>query len=173
MSRVLVLGCPLILSRLIETRLQLNVQTFPRRPPRVSWVRGTPVFFVTFCTYRRRSILATKNVHDSFVAFGLRAAQSHNIAVGRHVIMPDHIHLFVCGDLHFHLGKWIKALKQPLGKSISSGMRHDRICQEGFSIIFYAVTKAWCRNGNMCAIIPSAPDSLQFGRSGRFRGKLC
>jgi len=46
MSRVLVLGCPLILSRLIETRLQLNMQTFPRRPPRVSWVRGTPVFFV-------------------------------------------------------------------------------------------------------------------------------
>ena len=111
--------------------------------------------------------------HDSFVAFGLRAAQSHNIAVGRYVIMLDHVHLFVCGDLHFHLGKWIKALKQPLGKSISSGMRHDRICQEGFSIIFYAVTKAWCRNGNMCAIIPSAPDSLQFGRSGRFRGKLC
>jgi len=70
--------------------------------------------------------------HDSFVAFGLRAAQSYNIAVGRYVIMPDHVHLFVCGDLHFHLGKWIKALKQALGKSISSGIRHDRIWQEGF-----------------------------------------
>src|SRR5258708_4904504 len=153
------------------------VQTFPRRPPRVPSVRGTPVFFVTFCTYRRRSMLATKNVQDSFVAFGLRAAQSHNIAVGRYVIMPDHVHLFVCGDLHFHLGKWIKALKQALGKSISSGMRHDRIWlgsgRKDFSITFYAVTKAWCRNGNMCAIIPSAPDSLQFGRSGLFRGKLC
>ena len=77
-------------------------------------------------------MLATKNVHDSFVAFGLRAAQSHNIAVGRYVIMPDHVHLFVCGDLHFHLGKWIKALKQALGKRISSGIRHDRIWQEGF-----------------------------------------
>jgi len=93
-------------SRFMEARLELIiVQTFPRRPPRVPWVRGTPVFFVTFCTYRRRSILATKNVQDSFVAFGLRAAQSHNIAVGRYVIMPDHVHLFVCGDLHFHLGK--------------------------------------------------------------------
>ena len=118
MSRVPVMSCIVILSRLIETRLRLNVQTFPRRPPRVSWVQGTPVFFVTFCTYRRRSILATKNVHDSFVDFGLRAAQSHNIAVGRYVIMPDHVHLFVCGDLQFHLGKWIKALKQALGKSI-------------------------------------------------------
>ena len=70
--------------------------------------------------------------HDSFVAFGLRAAQSHNIAVGRYVIMLDHVHLFVCGDLHFHLGKWIKALRQALSKSISSSMRHDRIWQEGF-----------------------------------------
>jgi Transposase IS200 like len=116
-------------------------------------------------------MLATKNVHDSFVAFGLRAAQSHNIAVGRYVIMPDHLHLFVCGDLYFHLGKWIKALKQALGKSISSAMRHDRIWQEGFSIIFYAVTKAWRRNGSICAIIPSVPDSLQFGRNGLSRGK--
>src|SRR5947199_3620352 len=99
MSRVFVLVVPLF-SRLIKTWLQLNVQTFPRRPPRVSWVRGTPVFFVTFCTYRRRSMLATKNVHDSFVAFGLRVAQSHNIAAGRYVIMPDHIHFLsaaICG----------------------------------------------------------------------------
>ena len=149
----------------------MNVQTFPRRPPRVSWVRGTPVFLLRSAP--TDGVPSSLPRHDSFVAFGLRPAQSHNIAVGRYVIMLDHVHLFVCGDLHFHLGKWIKALKQPLGKSISSGMRHDRICQEGFSIIFYAVTKAWCRNGNMCAIIPSAPDSLQFGRSGRFRGKLC
>ena len=77
-------------------------------------------------------MLATKNVHDSFVAFALRASRSHNIAVGRYVIMPDHVHLFVCGDLHFHLGKWVKALKQALGKSIPSGVGHDRIWQEGF-----------------------------------------
>src|SRR5947199_3305236 len=100
MSRVFVLVVPLF-SRLIKTRLQLNVQTFPRRPPRVSWVRGTPVFFVTFCTYRRRSILATKHVHDSFVAFGLRAAQRQNIAAGRSVMMVEHEHNSVFGERHF------------------------------------------------------------------------
>ena len=151
----------------------MNVQTFPRRPPRVSWVRGTPVFFVTFCTYRRRSILATKNVHDSFVAFGLRAAQSHNIAVGRYVIMPDHVHLFVCGDLHFHLGKWIKALKQALGKSISSGMRHDRIWQEGFFDHILRSDESMAQKWEYVRDIPSAPNWLDSGRSGLFRGKLC
>jgi len=118
-------------------------------------------------------MLATKNVHDSFVAFGLRAAQSYNIAVGRYVIMPDHVHLFVCGDLHFHLGKRIKALKQALGKRISSGIRHDRIWQEGFFDHILRSDESMAQNGNMCAIIPSAPDSLEFGRSGLFREKLC
>ena len=42
-----------------------------------------------------------------------------------------YIFLFVA-ICSFHLGKWIKALKQALGKSISLGMRHDRIWQEGF-----------------------------------------
>ena len=118
-------------------------------------------------------MLATKNVHDSFVAFGLLAAQSYNIAVGRYVIMPDHVHLFVCGDLHFHLGKWIKALKQALGKAFHQACAMIGSGRKDFSIIFYAVTKAWRKNGNMCAIIPSAPDSLEFGRSGLFREKLC
>ena len=107
-------------------------QTFPQRPPRVPWVRYAPVFFVTFCTYRRRQLLAAKKVHDAFVSFCERAAQSHNIAIGRYVIMPDHIHLFVCGDLQFHLGKWIKSLKQVLGKSISKDVKQNRLWQEGF-----------------------------------------
>src|SRR5438105_3345352 len=88
-------------------------------------------FFLTFCTYRRRQLLARKIVHHTFVSFCDRA-QSHNIAIGRYVIMPDHIHLFVCGDLQFHLGKWIKSLKQALGKSISKDVKQDRIWQEGF-----------------------------------------
>jgi putative transposase len=131
MSRVLVLSCTLILA---SHRDAATIECADVSSATASCVMGAghTSFFVTFCTYRRRSILATKNVHDSFVAFGLQAAQNHNIAVGRYVIMPDHIHLFVCGDLHFHLGKWIKALRQALGKSISSGVRHDRIWQEGF-----------------------------------------
>src|SRR5438105_10800635 len=75
---------------------------------------------------------ATNHVCASFSTLLLSAAQSHKIAVGRYVIMPDHNHLFVCGDLQFHLGKWIKSLKQALGKSISKDVKQDRTWQEGF-----------------------------------------
>jgi REP element-mobilizing transposase RayT len=37
-------------------------------------------------------------VHAIFRSYAERA-QAYNIAVGRYVIMSDHIHLFVTGDL--------------------------------------------------------------------------
>jgi REP element-mobilizing transposase RayT len=43
----------------------------------------------------------------AFRAYATRA-QSFNIAVGRFVIMPDHLHLFVCGPRNFILAEWMK-----------------------------------------------------------------
>jgi REP element-mobilizing transposase RayT len=53
------------------------------------------LFFVTFCTHERRKLLATDAVHAAFVAFASQANSRHNVAVGRYVIMPDHVHFFV------------------------------------------------------------------------------
>ena len=131
MSRVLVLVVALF-SRLTETRLQLNGADVSSATASCVMGAGHASFLCHVLQLPTAFHTRYQNVHDSFVAFGLRAAQSHNLAVGRYVIMPDHVHLFVCGDLHFHLGKWIKALKQVLGKSVSLGMSHDRIWQEGF-----------------------------------------
>ena len=33
--------------------------------------------------------------------------------------MPDHVHLFVCGDAEFRLGRWIAMRKQALAKACS------------------------------------------------------
>jgi REP element-mobilizing transposase RayT len=50
--------------------------------------------------------------------FGERAYSQHDVAVGRYVIMPDHVHLFVCGPDDFELGGWMGMLKQFLAKRI-------------------------------------------------------
>jgi REP-associated tyrosine transposase len=104
---------------------------FPRRPPRLILSTGEPLYFVTFCTYHRRTSLATLAVHSAFLVFCKRAYAEHDISVGRYVIMPDHVHLFVRGAEDFHLGRWIGALKQCLGKSMPSTNSHGRIWQEG------------------------------------------
>ena len=93
----------------------------PRRPTRLDrlFENVVPVYFVTFNTYRRHPLLARNEVHDTYVDFCRRAAH-YSIAVGRYVLMPDHVHLFVAlpeiGERT--LGAWIGALKNALGKTL-------------------------------------------------------
>lgn len=47
----------------------------------------------------------------------------HNIAVGRYVLMPDHLHLFVTGPGEFVLGRWIGTLKRLLAANAPQASR--------------------------------------------------
>jgi REP element-mobilizing transposase RayT len=94
------------------------VNNYPQVPPRLDLLYpAAPVFFVTACTYRRRTLLATDAVNNALVLFSQRAYDEHGIAVGRYVVMPDHIHLFVCGPPDFELGRWMGMLKQCVEKA--------------------------------------------------------
>ena len=109
------------------------MRRFPRTPPRLDRVvPNNPVFFVTVCTYRRRPVLANDLVAWGFVEFAKRAYSEHNIAVGRYVIMPDHLHLFVCGPDDFELGRWMGILKQCLEKQIVRAAKLKPVWQRRF-----------------------------------------
>lgn len=106
---------------------------FPRTPRRLQSVfAAQPLYFVTFCSYRKRPYLATAAVHNAFVTFGDRSYAEHNLAVGRYVIMPDHVHLFVCGDAVFDLTAWFRLLKPCLAKVVVRPASKDPIWQRGF-----------------------------------------
>lgn len=107
---------------------------FPKRPPRLELLYSSvrPFYFATFNTHDRTHLLARGQIHDAFHVFSSRA-QDHDIAVGRYVIMPDHIHLFVvCSPTGLTLSEWIGALKTALGKRLLRlGMQKPH-WQEGF-----------------------------------------
>jgi len=112
---------------------KIRMREYPKLPPRLQWIfRHHPVFFITFCTHQRRKVLASNVVHKAFVTFATNAYSDHNIAVGRYVIMPDHLHLFVRGPDDFQLGRWIGMLKQSLGKKIERTGTSPVIWQRGF-----------------------------------------
>jgi len=103
----------------------------PNTPQRLQWIfprYDPPLYFVTFNTHHRRKLLATEQVHEAFVEFALEA-KDRGIGVGRYVIMPDHIHLFVRGGLDSSLAQWIRLLKRNLSKSILRNRPH---WQQGF-----------------------------------------
>ena len=110
----------------------MRAKQYPRRPPRLLTSDDSPLWFVTFCSFRRRPWLATPQVHAAFTRFAEIAHRDFNVAVGRYVIMPDHVHLFVRGGPEFALSRWVTSLKQVLGKAAPPEARGARPWQESF-----------------------------------------
>jgi putative transposase len=105
---------------------------FPRPPRRLDLIYPrNPLYFVTCCTYRRRPHLADTRVHSAFIEFARNAQKELGIAIGRYVIMPDHLHVFVSGPDDFVLSRWVGTLKRVIGKQIDSSSS-DPIWQRGF-----------------------------------------
>lgn len=87
----------------------------PGRPPRLPIIHHQetlPVYFVTLCIHDRQPILANPSSHTAFQEFARRGHDRAGIAVGRYVLMPDHLHLFVCGPAEFDLSQWVRMLKR-------------------------------------------------------------
>lgn len=128
-----------VASRLPPETAATTASTVPRqhnhrikgKPPRLALIYiGQPVYFVTLCTLHRQRLLANSGIHETFRHYCERA-EDHNIGVGRYVLMPDHIHLFVRGGLDFNLGIWIRGLKRAIGAAVFGG-KSKGIWQPGF-----------------------------------------
>jgi putative transposase len=89
------------------------------RLPRWDWVFARePLFFITAATANRQRILASTPVATAFITFAHRATDC-GVFVGRHVIMPDHLHLFVAFAPEAPaLSDWMKSLKNTLSKAL-------------------------------------------------------
>jgi REP element-mobilizing transposase RayT len=101
------------------------MQHRPHTPPRLREVfqsYDSPVYFVTFCTANRQPLLAATAVYEAFCQYALRGAVEKHVAVGRYVIMPDHVHLFVCGGRDFDLGLWVRGLKRVMAAGVAASV---------------------------------------------------
>ena len=89
-----------------------------RRLHRV-WIEH-PIYFVTTCTFRRRSILACPEIAAVLIDEWRSARDRHGWAVGRYVIMRDHVHFFCSAELDAKpLPKFMQSWKQWTSKRIS------------------------------------------------------
>ena len=72
------------------------------------------IIFVTVCTKDRMPWLANSDVRETLRTVW---ADASGWAVGRYVIMPEHIHLFAApGDMDIDLDKWIRYWKSQFSK---------------------------------------------------------
>jgi REP element-mobilizing transposase RayT len=90
------------LFRRSQSAATINRMNSDERPPRLKRLdrlfSSHPLYFVTTCTDDRKPILANPKVHEDFRKF-CEAGLTHGVFVGKYVLMPDHLHLFVAlGD---------------------------------------------------------------------------
>jgi putative transposase len=107
---------------------------FNRRPLRLEqlFTKLQPFYFVTFNTSTRASMLARPEIHDVFRAFCRRAYEQYDVAAGRYVLMPDHVHLFVAfPPTGITLSRWMQSLRSVLGKELLR-LGFQKRWQEGF-----------------------------------------
>ncbi len=111
----------------------METRKFPRRPPRLELFQNVePFYFLTFNTHKRLALLARLEIHQAFCSFCL-AAEQRSVVVGRYVIMPDHIHLFVAfPEEGITLGRWVQSLKSVIGKTLLQLGIPKPHWQEGF-----------------------------------------
>ncbi|HEX3619519.1 MAG TPA: transposase [Candidatus Udaeobacter sp.] len=98
-----------------------------RRLERV-WI-DDPIYFVTTCTYQRSSTLACEEIAKILIQEWHSARNRHGWAIGRYVIMPDHVHFFCAPELDaktlpIFVGFWkewtSKAIKRQLRQTNSA-----------------------------------------------------
>jgi REP-associated tyrosine transposase len=83
-----------------------------------------PIYFITTCTFNRRALLASKEVARILVDEWRLAHGRHGWAVGRYVVMPDHVHFFCSAELDAKtLPTFMQAWKQWTSKRIARELR--------------------------------------------------
>ena len=85
-------------------------RSHPAHFPPVDKFNRTIIVFVTVCSKSREKIFMKNDVHSIVMNAW---AENKEWAVGRYVLMPDHIHLFCAPSevFQFPLKKWVKKWK--------------------------------------------------------------
>jgi len=106
----------------------------PKRLRRLDIVYATdcPVYFLTICTAHRARFLNNMGTHERFLTFCQRSPESAGVWVGRYVLMPDHIHVFVAAEGSDVLSRWVSSLKKFLAAGWRKEGRTSPFWQESF-----------------------------------------
>ena len=91
------------------------------RPRRLDLIYiNQPLYFVTFATRNRTAIPSLDGAQLALQRYARYGNDKFNVALGRYVIMPDHLHLFVRGHRNFSLSAWIGGLKRAMSVALNS-----------------------------------------------------
>ena len=143
----------------------------PNKPHRLSRIfqnYDAPVYFVTFCTADRKPILATDSVHEALHQYAGKA-EPHGIAIGRYVIMPDHIHCFICMAPQHTLGTTVRMMKWALSAALPEPIPH---WQSGFFDHLLRHSESYSEKWNYVVQNPVRAGLVERAEDWEFQGEV-
>ncbi len=140
-------------------------------PPRLDFIfqkYDPPLYFITFNTNRRRKLLTNDFVHQQLVEFA-QQSEVRRIAVGRYVIMPEHIHLFLRNGGEYPLSQWVRQLKRKISSVIPASPPH---CQKGFFDHLIRHGESYCEKWNYVQLNPVRAGLVTGPDDWRWQGEI-
>lgn len=154
-----------------------------RRLERV-YIRN-PIYFLTLCTAGRSPCLARTEIHSEFTQFCDKALE-RGVMVGRYVIMPDHLHLFLTfagssvGDHSVEsrgpdhpLSRWVKSLKNSLSKILRELGVASPHWQKGFFDHVLRSEESYAERWMYVAMNPVRAGFVGEAREWVYSGEIC
>lgn len=148
---------------------------YPARPPHLSNVFrkfDPPLYFITFCTFDRRALLASAAFHDHFVEH-MNHKSTEGIVCGEYVVMPNHIHLFLRIDPHrYQLGKTVGFMKQSLSASLRRLGHAHPYWQPGFFDHILRSADSYSEKWNYVRNNPVRAGLVEYSSDWMFQGTI-
>lgn len=147
------------------------MSSHPNKPPRLDPIfqsYDAPVYFVTFSTADRKSILANDPVHVAFRNYA-KKAEPRGIAIGRYVIMPDHLHCFIRMAPEHTLGTTVRMMKRALSRGIHDPMPH---WQPGFFDHLLRHSESYSEKWDYVVQNPVRAGLVERAENWKFRGEV-
>jgi len=139
------------------------------RPQRLDLIYfRSPLFFVTFCTRNRIEISSLDLAQGAVENYGRLGILDFNVAIGRYVIMPDHVHLFVRGDHNFVLSTWVGGLK----RAVSVAVMKPRLWQPGFFDHVLRSSESYAEKWNYVRENPVRAGLVEYAEDWRYQGEI-
>ena len=145
---------------------------FAGRPPRLEQIfSAQPLYFVTFNSWQRSPLLANESVHTAFCEYAEKNL-ARGAAVGRYVIMPDHIHLFVRIGHEGQLTTFIRLLKQTLSRTLKESGSKPPYWQPGFFDHLLRGSDSYSEKWNYVRMNPVRAELVQSPEEWPFQGEI-
>jgi REP element-mobilizing transposase RayT len=103
----------------------------PKRLSSLFQSYSTPIYFITAVTAGRKPLLASDTVHAALREYA-HANACEGRAMGRYVVMPDHLHFFLRLSAEEKVSEYVRWLKSAVTRCVREGQTHGYVWQPGF-----------------------------------------